>query len=156
MITDKAMEIFKKIGNKELFGKDLETFLDVLKYFTNKSEYAEDELYGWEKIVQVNLRDAENFYLKTDEPFAKHPKLAIEYGNADSPNTTIITDKDTFTGIICERIYSFSAKSEVFRIKGDNTQAPIFFMLLKLIGQEFAEQERQGETKKPEKKFQLN
>jgi hypothetical protein len=142
MMADKAMKIFKKIENKKLFGKDLETFLDVLKYFTNKSEYAEDELYGWEKIVQVNLRDAENFYLKTDEPFAEHPKLAIEYGNVNSPDTTIITDGNTLTGIICGRTYSSMAKSEFFRIKGDNTQAGIFFMLLSLIGQEFAEQER--------------
>ena len=148
MIEDNALKIFMKIGNKTLFGKDLEPFLEALKYFTNKSEYAEDELYGWEKIVQVNLRDAENFYLKTDEPFAEHPKLAIEYGNADSPHTTLISDADTLTGIICGRVRLFSANSDVFRIKGDNTQAVIFFKLLMLIEQEFVEQERQAKTKK--------
>jgi len=140
MNTDIATEIFKKLVNRNLLDEDLESFLDVFKYFTNKSEYAEDELYGWEKIVQVNLRDSEDFYLKTDHPFAEHPKLAIEYGDADSPDTIITADRDTLTGIICGRLYPFMVE-ERFKIEGDNTQAAIFFTLLRLIEQELTEQE---------------
>ena len=140
MIDDKAAEIFEKLANRNLFGNDLESFLDVFKYYTNKSEYAEDELYGWERIVQVNLRDSENFYIKTEDPFAEHPKLAIKYGNADSPDTVITADRDSLTGIISGRLYSFMVK-ERFKIEGDNTQAVIFFMLLRLIEQELTEKE---------------
>ena len=143
MIDEKAIEIFKKLANNNLLGDDLESFLDVFKYFTNKSEYAEDELYGWEKIVQVNLRDSENFYIKTEKPFAEHPKLAIEYGDADSPDTVIIADRDALTGIISGRLYPFMVE-ERFKIEGDNTQAHIFFMLLWLIEQELTEKEKQG------------
>ena len=141
MIADRATEIFEKLENNNLLDVDLESFLEVFKYFTNKSEYAEDELYGWEKIVQVNLRDSENFYVKTEDPFAEHPKLAIEYGNADSPDTTIFADRDSFTGIICGRLYMFMLR-ERFKIEGDNTQAAIFFMLLRLIEQELSDQEK--------------
>lgn len=142
MINDKATEIFQKLANRNLLGDDLESFLDVLKYFTNKSEYAEDELYGWEKIVQVNLRDSVNFYIKTEELFAEHPKLAIEYGDVVSPETVITTDRDSLTGIISGRLYPFMVR-ERFKIEGDNTQAHIFFMLLWLIEQELTEQEKQ-------------
>ncbi|MBA7615116.1 hypothetical protein ES703_22393 [subsurface metagenome] len=155
MKSDNAMKIFKKMWSKQLFGKDLETFLEVLKHSTNKSEYAEDELYGWEKVVQVNLKDAENFYLKVDEPFAEHPKLVIEQGNADSPDTTIITDGDTLTGIISGRIRLSQENSELFKVKGDQTQGSIIFILLMIIGQEFVEQERQAEAKRNGKKIKI-
>lgn len=147
MNDETALKIFRQIKNRKLFGEDLEAFLDVLKYFTDKSEYAEEELFGWEKIVQIKLKDAKNFYLKTEEPFAEHPKLAIQYGNSDSPDTIIISDVDTFTGVICGRI---QVSAEVFRVEGDRTQAGIFFMLLMLIAQEFTEQKRQGVIKKKE------
>ena len=143
MNTETALKIYRQIKDRKLYGEDLETYLEVLKYFTNKSEYAEEELYGWEKTVQVNLRDAKDFYLKTQEPFAEHPKLEIKYGNADSPDTIIISDADTFTGIMCGRAQGFTGSRE-FRVEGDGTQAGIFFMLLRLIGQEFTEQKRQG------------
>ena len=142
MNEDDALEVFKKIRGRNLFGKDLKPFLEALKYFTNRSEYAEDEIYGWEKIVQVNLSDAENFYVKTDNPLGEHPKLVIEYGVAESPDTTIITDEDTFTGIMCGRTRISSEDPRIFEVKGDNSQSMIFFMLIMLIGQESWEQER--------------
>ncbi len=148
MNDETALKIYRQIKDRKLYGEDLETFLEVIKYFTDKSEYAEEELYGWEKIVQINLKDGKNFYLKTQEPFAEHPKLEIKYGNADSPDTIIISDVDTFTGIICGRTPRFMEGSRVFRVEGDSTQAGIFFMLLMLIGQEFTEQKRQGLIKK--------
>ena len=147
MNEKEALDIFKKIRTRDLLKKDLKSFLEALMYSTNKSEYAEDEIYGWEKIVQVNLSDAENFYIKTDKPLSKHPKLLIEYGNAESPDTTINTDEDTFTGIMCGRVRLPIELPRVFEVKGDNTQSMIFFMLLMLIGQEFWEQERQKKTK---------
>ena len=139
MNENNALEIFGKIRRRDLFGKDLKPFLEALKYFTNKSEYAEDEIYGWEKVVQVNLSDGENFYVKTDKPLNEHPKLVVEFGNAESPDTTINTDQDTFTGVMCGRVRLPSD----FEVKGDNTQSMIFFILLMLIGQELWEQERQ-------------
>ena len=147
MNKEEALDIFKKIRSRDLLGKDLKLFLEALKYFTNKSKYAEDEIFGWEKIVQVSLSDAENFYVKTDKPLSEHPKLVIEYGNAEFPDTTINTDEDTFTGIMCGRVRLPSEPPRVFEVKGDNTQSMIFFMLLMLIGQEFWEQERQTKTK---------
>lgn len=140
MINETATKIFDKLANRNLLDEDLEVFLEVFKDLTNKSEYAEDELYGWEKIVQVNLRDSENFYIKTDKPFAEHPKLAIEYGDSDSPDTIISADRDTLTGIISGRLYPFMV-GERFKIKGDNTQAVIFSVLLRLIEQELTEEE---------------
>ncbi|KKN58073.1 hypothetical protein LCGC14_0555890 [marine sediment metagenome] len=148
MNAETAVKTFRQIKDGKLFGEDLETFLEVLKYFTNKSEYAEEELYGWEKIVQVKLRDAKDFYLKTNNPFTEHPKLDIKYGNVHSPDTTIISDVDTFTGIMCGRAQRFTEGSMLFRIEGDGTQASIFFMLIRLIAQEFTEQKRQGLMKK--------
>jgi hypothetical protein len=147
MNEENALQIFKKIRSRELFKKDLKPFLEALKYFANKSKYAEDEIYGWEKVVQVNLSDAENFYVKAEKPLTEHPELVIEYGNAESSDTTIDTDEDTFTGIMCGRIRLPSAPPKVFEVKGDNTQSMIFFMLLMLIGQELWEQERQTKTK---------
>ncbi len=144
MNEKEALDIFKKIRTRDLLKKDLKSFLEALMYSTNKSEYAEDEIYGWEKIVQVNLSDAENFYIKTDKPLSKHPKLLIEYGNAESPDTTINTDEDTFTGIMCGRTRISSEDPRIFEVKGDNSQSMIFFMLIMLIGQESWEQERQA------------
>ena len=143
-IIQKTKRVLGKMGKRELFGIHLQSFLDALKYLTNKSEYAEDELYGWEKVVQVNLRDTENFYIKTDKPFAEHPKLVIKRGSAEDPDTTIFTDGDTFTGIMCGRVNLFMANPDTFRIEGDNTQAYIFFMLLRLTRQEHVEQKRQA------------
>ena len=148
MNEENALEIYRKIRSGNIFGKDLKPFLEMLKYFTNKSEYAEDEIFGWEKVVQVNLSDAENFYVKTDNPLGEHPKLVIEYGNAESPDTIVNTDKDSFTGIMCGRVFLPSDPPRVFEVKGDTTQSMIFFTLLMLIGQEFWEQERQTKTKK--------
>lgn len=150
MAEDNAIKIFMKIGTRQLFGDDLEPFLEALKYFANKSEYVEDEIYGWEKIVQINLRDADNFFVKTDKPLTEHSKLVIEYGNVDSPDTTITTDSDTFTGIMCGRARSSAENPEKFKVEGDNSQTFIFFMLLMLIGQEFTEQARQVEKKRKE------
>jgi hypothetical protein len=144
-ITQKVKEVLGKMRKRELNGKHLQSFLDVLKYLTDISDYAEDELYGWEKIVQVNLKDAENFYIKTDIPFGKHPKLEIKQGNADHPDAIITTDGDTFTGIMCGRIYLSRETSDIFRIEGDNTQALIFFMLLRLTRQEHIEKKKQEE-----------
>ncbi len=140
MIGNKALEIFKKLEDRNLLDEDLESFLEVFKYLTNKSEYAEDELYGWEKIVQIKLRDSENFYLKTDAQFTEHPKLVIDYGDADSPDSIITADRDSLTGVISGRLYPFMV-SDRFKIEGDNTQAVIFFMLLRLIEQELTDQE---------------
>lgn len=154
-IIQKAKRVLGKMGKKELYGKHLQPFLDVLKYLTNKSEYAEDELYGWEKVVQVNLRDTENFYIKTNKPFAEHPKLVIKQGNADNPDATIITDGDTFTGIMCGRANLFRENPDIFRIEGDDTQVYIFFMLLRLTRQEHVEQQRQAEAKRSGKKIKI-
>ena len=143
MNAENAIKTFRQIKDGRLFGEDLETFLDSLKFLSDNSEYAEEELYGWEKTVQVDLKDAKNFYLRTDNPFDEHPKLSINYGNIKSPDTIIISDVDTFTGIICGRAQKFTGSRE-FRVEGDRTQAGIFFMLLRLIGQEFTEQKRQG------------
>jgi hypothetical protein len=142
-----ALQIYRKIRSRDLFKEDLKPFLEALQYFTNQSEYAEDEIYGWEKVVQVNLSDAENFYVKTEKPLSEHPELIIEYGDAESPDTTINTDGDTFTGFICGRVRSPRVPPRVFEVKGDNTQSMIFFILLMLIGQEFWEQERQAKEK---------
>jgi len=142
MDEGEALDIYRKIRKRTLFGEDLKSFLEALRYFTNKSIYAEDEIYGWEKVVQVNLSDAENFYVKTDNPLNEHPKLAVVYGNAELPDTTIVTDVDTFTGIICGRLRQ-GENGKSFEIRGDNTQSMIFFILLMLIGQEIWEQERQ-------------
>ncbi|KKK42522.1 hypothetical protein LCGC14_1100780 [marine sediment metagenome] len=143
MNAEKAIKTYRQIKDGKLFGEDLEAFLDSLKFLSDNSEYAEEELYGWEKTVQVNLKDARNFYLRTDNPFDEHPKLSINYGDKKSPDTIIISDVDTFTGIICGRAQGFTGSRE-FRVEGDGTQAGIFFMLLRLIGQEFTEQKRQG------------
>lgn len=145
-LIQNTKRVLGKMRRRELFGKDIQSFLDALKYLTDKSEYAEDELYGWEKIVQVNLRDNENFFVKTDKPFAEHPKLEIKQGNADSPDTTIITDGDTFTGIMCGRDIFLRENPDIFKIVGDETQAPIFFMLLRLTRQEHVEQKKQVAT----------
>jgi hypothetical protein len=144
-ITQKVKKVLGKMGKRELYGKHLQTFLDVLKYLTDTSEYAEDELYGWEKIVQVNLKDRENFYIKTNNPFAEHPKLEIKQGNTEFPDSIINTDGDTFTGIMCGRVYLSMENAGTFRVEGDNTQALIFFMLLRLTRQEHIEQKRQAE-----------
>ena len=143
-ITQTVRKVLGKMGKRELYGEHLQSFLDVLKYLTDTSEYAEDELYGWEKIVQVNLKDREDFYIKTDNPFAEHPKLEIKQGNAEYPDTIINTDGDTFTGIMCGRIYLSRETADTFRIEGDNTQALIFFMLLRLTRQEHVEKKKQA------------
>ena len=143
-ITQTVKKVLGKMGNRELYGEHLQSFLDVLKYLTDTSEYAEDELYGWEKIVQVNLKDRENFYIQTDNPFAEHPKLEIKQGNAAHPDTIINTDGDTFTGIMCGRVYLSRETADTFRIEGDNTQALIFFMLLRLTRQEHVENKKQA------------
>ncbi len=150
MNAEKALKTYRQIKDGRLFGEDLDIFIEMLKYFTDRSEYVEEELYGWEKTVQVDLRDSKNFYLKTEDPFAEHPKLTINLGNADSPDTIIISDLDTFTGIICGRAQRFASPGN-FRVEGDGTQAGIFFMLLRVIGQEFTEQKRQGVISKKEK-----
>ena len=142
MDEEEALDIFRKIRARTLFGEDLKSFLKALKYFANKSIYAEDEIYGWEKVVQVNLSDAENFFVKTDNPLSEYPKFAVVYGNAESPDTTIITDVDLFTGIMCGR-FRLGENGRFFEVKGDNTQSMIFFILLMLIGQEIWEQERE-------------
>jgi len=143
MNAEEALKVYRQIKDGRLFGEDLENFLDSLKFLSDNSEYVEEELYGWEKTVQVDLKDSKNFYLKTDYPFDDHPKLSINYGDAKSPDTVIISDVDTFTGIICGRAQRI-AGSRDFRVEGDGTQAGIFFMLLRIIGQEFTEQKRQG------------
>ena len=143
-ITQTVRKVLGKMGKRELYGEHLQSFLDVLKYLTDTSEYAEDELYGWEKIVQVNLKDREDFYIKTDNPFAEHPKLEIKQGNAEYPDTIINTDGDTFTGIMCGRVYLSRETANTFRIEGDNTQALIFFMLLRLTRQEHVEKKKQA------------
>lgn len=147
MNEEEALDIYKKIRSRNLLGKDLKTFLEALKFFTNRSEYAEDEIYGWEKVVQVNLSDDDNFYVKTDNPLSDHPKFCIIYGNAEAPDTTISTDIDTFTGIMCGRVRVPPKYPRIFEVKGDNTQSMIFFLLLMLISQEFWEEQRQAEIK---------
>ncbi|MHA2472304.1 MAG: hypothetical protein ACXAES_03620 [Promethearchaeota archaeon] len=142
MEEQEALNIFGKIRARSLFGEDLQPFLEALKYFTNKSEYAEDEIYGWEKIVQVKLDDGEDFYVKTESPLSEHPKFAVLYGNAESPDTTITTDLDSFTGIMCGRT-RLGDTGGIFEVKGDNSQSMIFFTLLMLIGQELWEQKRE-------------
>ena len=142
MKEKEALDIYKKIRNRDLKGKDLKPFLEALKYFTNKSEYAEDEIYGWEKIVQVNLSDADNFYVKTVNPLTEHPTLSIVYENSDSPDTTINTDVETFTGMMCGRVHMPPKYPRVFEVKGDNTQSMIFFILLMIITQEIWEEQR--------------
>lgn len=143
MNAEKALKTYRQIKDGRLFGEDLEIFLDSLKFFSDNSEYVEDELYGWEKTVQIDLEDSKNFYLKTDKPFDEHPKLSINYGDAKSPDTIIISDIDTFTGVICGRVQRFTGPMN-FRVEGDKTQSGIFFMLLRIIGQEFTEKKRQG------------
>ncbi|MHA2186261.1 MAG: hypothetical protein ACXAAI_14805 [Promethearchaeota archaeon] len=142
MDEQEALNIFGKIRARSLFGEDLQPFLEALKYFTNNSEYAEDEIYGWEKIVQVKLDNGEDFYVKTENPLSEHPKFAVLYGNVESPDTTITTDLDTFTGIMCGRT-RLGDTGRLFEVKGDNSQSMIFFTLLMLIGQELWEQERE-------------
>ena len=143
MNAEKALKTFRQIKDGRLFGEDLETFLDSLKFLSDNSEYVEEELYGWEKTVQVDLKDAKNFYVKTDNPFDEHPKLSINYGDVKSPDTIIISNVDTFTGVICGRAQRFAGLGD-FRVEGDGTQAGIFFLLLRIVGQEFTEQKRQG------------
>jgi hypothetical protein len=48
---------------------------------------------------------------------------------------------------MCGRAQRFASQRE-FRVKGDETQAGIFFMLLRIVGQEFTEQKRQGLIKR--------
>jgi len=143
MNAEKAFKTYRQIKDRKLFGEDLENFLDSLKFLSDNSEYIEEELYGWEKTVQVDLEDAKNFYLKTDNPFDEHPKLLINYGDAKSPDTIIISDVDTFTGVMCGRAQRFTGPRD-YKVEGDRTQAGIFFMLLRIVGQEFTEKKRQG------------
>jgi hypothetical protein len=147
MNAEKALKIYRQIKDGRLFGEDLEFFLESLKFFSDNSEYVEEELYGWEKTVQVDLKDAKNFYVKTNNPFDEHPKLSINYGEVNNPDTIIISDVDTFTGVICGRAQRFTGPRE-YRVEGDETQAGIFFMLLRIVGQEFTEQKRQGLIKR--------
>jgi hypothetical protein len=141
-----ALKVYRQIKDRRLFGEDLDIFLDSLKFLSDNSEYVEEELYGWEKTVQIDLKDGKNFYLKADHPFNEHPKLSINYGDVESPDTIIISDLDTFTGVICGRAQGFTSSRE-FRVEGDETQAGIFFMLLRIVGQEFTEQKRQRLSK---------
>ncbi|MHA1885236.1 MAG: hypothetical protein ACW96S_09315 [Promethearchaeota archaeon] len=142
MDEQEALNIFGKIRARSLFGEDLQPFLEALKYFTNNSEYAEDEIYGWEKIVQVKLDNGEDFYVKTENPLSEHPKFAVLYGNVESPDPPPPPPLDTFTGIMCGRT-RLGDTGRLFEVKGDNSQSMIFFTLLMLIGQELWEQERE-------------
>ncbi|MHA2391545.1 MAG: hypothetical protein ACXAEX_06220 [Promethearchaeota archaeon] len=94
------------------------------------------------------MKDSEDFYVRTDKPLSEHPKLITKFGNANSPDTIISTNKDTFTGVMCGRVPMGTLSPEDFKIEGDNTQAFIFFILMMITGQEFAELERQAEKRK--------
>jgi hypothetical protein len=147
MNEKEALDIYKKIRSRDLLGKDIKSFLEALIFLTNRSDYAEDEIYGWEKTVQVDLNDADNFYVKVENPLSDRPTLSIVYGDAESPETIISTDVDTFIGIMCGRVRVPPEYPRTFEVKGDNTQSMIFFQLLMLISQEFWEAQRQAEKK---------
>ena len=136
-------KILMKLGNQTLGKEDLEDFLEVLKFLSNQSVFVEDELYGWDKAVQVNLKDSNDFYIKTDNPFGKHPKLVIEFGKAESPDTTIITDGDTLTGVICGRISIFGGlRPEIYKVEGNRGQAFIILVILMILEQEFSDKQK--------------
>ncbi|MHA1727214.1 MAG: hypothetical protein ACTSWY_00600 [Promethearchaeota archaeon] len=131
---EKKTDILHKLKNKGLGGEDLTNFFEVLQLYANQSFYAEDELYGWDKILQFIFDDnSQNFFLKTENTLSEHPKLVLVHGEERSPAATIITTAKNFMGIICGGIrYS----PEIMKIKGDEMQWYYVLGLIRMMTKE--------------------
>ena len=113
--------------------EDLRSFLNSLTWYVNQSGFAEDEIYGWNKQVQFIMEDSEDFFFSVEEPFSDHPVLKVNFGSSKSPDTTIKTDADILTGLLCRRIRYSSLKPKSHIIEGDFFNYQLIIILMNMM-----------------------
>ncbi|MHA2035020.1 MAG: SCP2 sterol-binding domain-containing protein [Promethearchaeota archaeon] len=80
----RARELEKKRLGGTFKSSDVYNYLMGISLISNQSVYAEDELYGLEKVLQFNLPGIKDFWLKIE-----NNKLKIREGINETPDVTV-------------------------------------------------------------------
>ncbi|MBY8985058.1 MAG: SCP2 sterol-binding domain-containing protein [Candidatus Lokiarchaeota archaeon] len=80
----RALKLERKRVDGTLKASDVYDYLKAISWISNQSVYAEDELFGLEKVLQFNLLDIKNFWLKIE-----NNKLKIGEGVNETPDVTV-------------------------------------------------------------------
>ena len=87
-MSEEEIQQALKLERKRLGGtfksSDVYNYLMGISWISNQSVYAEDELYGLEKVLQFNLPGIKDFWLKIE-----NNKLEIGEGIIEYPDVTV-------------------------------------------------------------------
>lgn len=96
MNEELKQRLAKKIGDSEFSATDLPDFLTAFCEISNEAEDIQSEVQGWSVKLQLDITDADKFWLKaTDGTFTSGT------GSIDAPDTTLRT-----TGDVAARVFT--------------------------------------------------
>ena len=96
MNEELKQRLAKKINDSEFSATDLPDFLTAFCEISNEAEDIQSEVQGWSVKLQLDITDADKFWLKaTDGTFTSGT------GSIDTPDTTLRT-----TGDVAARVFT--------------------------------------------------
>ena len=96
MNEELKQQLAKKISESEFSASDLPDFLTAFCEISNEAEDIQSEAQGWSAKLQLDITDADKFWLKaTDGTFTSGT------GSIDAPDTTLRT-----TGDVAARVFT--------------------------------------------------
>ena len=97
MNEELKQQLAKKISESEFSASDLPDFLTAFCEISNEAEDIQSEAKGWSANLQLDITDADKFWLK-----AADGTFTSGTGSIDAPDTTLRTNGDVaarvFTG----------------------------------------------------------
>ncbi|MHA2006330.1 MAG: SCP2 sterol-binding domain-containing protein [Promethearchaeota archaeon] len=128
----RALDIEKKRVECNFKASDIYDYLLGISWISNQSVYAEDELYGLEKILQFNFLNVTNFWLKIE-----NNKLRLAKGVNEAPDVVVNMSEEGalkyFSGSTIEYLNEAANlfKSGAISFKGNVVDANPLLILLK-------------------------
>ncbi|MHA1765705.1 MAG: SCP2 sterol-binding domain-containing protein [Promethearchaeota archaeon] len=118
------------------FGiEDLEDYLTLFLEISNESEDIQEEVEGWNRVLQIKLSDTDNFWLKIEEG-----KFTAGKGDAGESDITLEMSGETAAGVFTGEIDATSAyMSGDLKIIGPLPDAVKFRTLTELVREELEE-----------------
>ncbi len=127
-----ALELKRKRLEGTFKSSDVYDYLKGISWISNQSGYAEDELYGLEKVLQFNLSGIKDFWLKIE-----NNKLKIGGGVNETPDVTVKMSEEGavkfFSGSSIEYLNEAATlfRSEAISFKGNTADFNPLLILLR-------------------------
>lgn len=128
----RALELDRKRVDGTFRSCNVYDYLIGVSWISNQSVYADDELYGLEKVLQFNLPDIKSFWLKIE-----NNKLKISEGVNETPDVTVrMSEKGVvkfFSGSSIEYLNEMTSlfRSGAISLSGNEADANPLLILLR-------------------------